>query len=65
VNYVVKLLSPPVPYDYSECNSHLINHGAMLNAILTGISSVDCVKVFSFHGMVIHINEILLSYPNF
>ncbi|KAJ4809038.1 Mediator of RNA polymerase II transcription subunit 33A [Rhynchospora pubera] len=52
VNFVAKLLSPPVPADYSGNGSHLINHGPMLNAILTGISSVDCVQVFSFHGMI-------------
>ncbi|KAJ3693747.1 hypothetical protein LUZ60_009227 [Juncus effusus] len=52
VKFVIKLLSPPVPVNYTGTESHLINHGAMLNAILTGISSVDCVKVFSFHGMV-------------
>ncbi|XP_020101456.1 mediator of RNA polymerase II transcription subunit 33A-like [Ananas comosus] len=52
VRLVVKLLSPPVPPDYTGSDSHLINHGPMLNVLLTGISSVDCVQVFSFHGLV-------------
>ncbi|RWW18666.1 hypothetical protein GW17_00017338 [Ensete ventricosum] len=52
VRFVVKLLSPPVPVDYAEGESHLISHGPMLNVVLTGISSVDCVQIFSFHGLV-------------
>lgn len=52
VRFVVKLLSPPVPVDYSGSESHLISHSPMLNVVLTGISSVDCVQVFSFHGLV-------------
>ncbi|XP_074585416.1 mediator of RNA polymerase II transcription subunit 33A-like isoform X2 [Curcuma longa] len=52
VRFVAKLLSPSIPADYSEAESHLISHGPMLNVVLTGISSVDCVQVFSFHGLV-------------
>ncbi|PKU77796.1 mediator of RNA polymerase II transcription subunit 33A isoform X1 [Dendrobium catenatum] len=52
VRFVVKLLSPPVPVDYSGTDSHLICHGLMMNVVLTGISSVDCVQIFSFHGLV-------------
>ncbi|KAG1338451.1 Mediator of RNA polymerase II transcription subunit 33B [Cocos nucifera] len=52
VRFVVKLLSPPVPVDYSGSESHLISHSPMLNVVLTGISCVDCVQVFSFHGLV-------------
>lgn len=52
VRFVVKLLSPPAPVDYSGNDSHLISHGHMMNVVLKGISSVDCVQVFSFHGLV-------------
>ncbi|MQL96346.1 hypothetical protein Taro_029008, partial [Colocasia esculenta] len=52
VHFVVKLLSPPIPVDYSGSDSHLIKHAPVLNVILTGISSVDCVQLFSFHGLV-------------
>ncbi|XP_042413105.1 mediator of RNA polymerase II transcription subunit 33A-like isoform X2 [Zingiber officinale] len=52
VRFVAKLLSPSVPADYAEAESHLISHGPILNIVLTGISSVDCVQVFSFHGLV-------------
>ncbi|CAL9193844.1 mediator of RNA polymerase II transcription subunit 33A-like [Musa acuminata AAA Group] len=52
VRFVVKLLSPPIPVDYAEGESHLISHGPMLNVVLTGISPVDCVQIFSFHGLV-------------
>ncbi|KAK8966785.1 Mediator of RNA polymerase II transcription subunit 33A [Platanthera guangdongensis] len=52
VRFVVKLLSPPVPIDYSGNDNHLISHGHMMNVVLTGISSVDCVQVFSYHGLV-------------
>ncbi|XP_010921944.1 mediator of RNA polymerase II transcription subunit 33A isoform X1 [Elaeis guineensis] len=52
VRFVVKLLSPPVPVDYCGSESHLISHSPMLNVVLTGISCVDCVQVFSFHGLV-------------
>ncbi|KAJ6829519.1 mediator of RNA polymerase II transcription subunit 33A-like [Iris pallida] len=50
--FVVRLLSPCVPVDYTGSDSYLISHGPMLNVVLTGISSVDCVQVFSFHGLV-------------
>ncbi|PKA59311.1 Mediator of RNA polymerase II transcription subunit 33A [Apostasia shenzhenica] len=52
VRFAMKLLSPPVPIDYSGTDSHLISHGPVMNVVLTGISSVDCVQVFSFHGLV-------------
>ncbi|CAA6654117.1 unnamed protein product [Spirodela intermedia] len=42
----------PIPVDYSGIDSHLISHAPVLFVILTGISSVDCVQVFSFHGLV-------------
>ncbi|XP_072996875.1 mediator of RNA polymerase II transcription subunit 33A-like isoform X2 [Typha latifolia] len=61
VRFVVNLLSPPVPVDYSGNDSHLINHGPMLNVILTGISSVDCVQVFSFHGLVPELAAALMA----
>lgn len=50
--FVTRLLSPPVPVDYSGNESHLISYGPMLNVLLVGISPVDCVQMFSIHGLV-------------
>ncbi|KAJ8622624.1 hypothetical protein MRB53_031153 [Persea americana] len=52
VRYVVKLLSLPIPKDYSGSESHLISYAPMLNSVLTGISSVDSVQIFSLQGLV-------------
>ncbi|CAK9173677.1 unnamed protein product [Ilex paraguariensis] len=50
--FITRLLSPPVPANYSGSDSHLIDYAPMLNAILVGIASVDCVQIFSLHGLV-------------
>ncbi|KAI4301291.1 hypothetical protein L6164_034583 [Bauhinia variegata] len=50
--FVTKLLSPPVPANYTGTESHLISRAPFLNILLTGISSVDCVQIFSLHGLV-------------
>ncbi|KAL3604983.1 hypothetical protein D5086_005842 [Populus alba] len=50
--FIIKLLSPPVPADYSGSESHLINYAPLLNVLLVGISSVDCVQILSLHGLV-------------
>ncbi|PSR94800.1 Mediator of RNA polymerase II transcription subunit 33A like [Actinidia chinensis var. chinensis] len=49
---ITRLLSPPVPADYSGSESHLIGCAPFLNVLLVGISSADCVQIFSLHGMV-------------
>ncbi|GMH20018.1 hypothetical protein Nepgr_021859 [Nepenthes gracilis] len=50
--FITRLLSPSVPADYSGANSHLIAYAQMLNVLLVGIASVDCVQIFSLHGLV-------------
>ncbi|OMO77792.1 hypothetical protein CCACVL1_14830 [Corchorus capsularis] len=50
--FISFLLSPPVPADYSGSDSHLISYAPFLNVLLVGISSVDCVQIFSLHGLV-------------
>uniref|UniRef100_A0A6N2NEA8 Mediator of RNA polymerase II transcription subunit 33A n=1 Tax=Salix viminalis TaxID=40686 RepID=A0A6N2NEA8_SALVM len=50
--FIIKLLSPAVPADYSGSESHLINYAPLLNVLLVGISSVDCVQILSLHGLV-------------
>ncbi|XP_022727549.1 mediator of RNA polymerase II transcription subunit 33B-like isoform X2 [Durio zibethinus] len=50
--FIASLLSPPVPADYSGSESHLISYTPLLNVLLVGISPVDCVQIFSLHGMV-------------
>ncbi|KAJ7977445.1 Mediator of RNA polymerase II transcription subunit 33A like [Quillaja saponaria] len=49
---ITSLLSPPVPPNYSGEESHLISHAPFFNVLLVGISSVDCVHIFSLHGLV-------------
>lgn len=51
VQFVVKLLCPPVPPNYTG-PSHLIDHMSMLSAILFEASTVDTVHILSLHGMV-------------
>ncbi|KAJ8748342.1 hypothetical protein K2173_002979 [Erythroxylum novogranatense] len=50
--FIINLLSPPVPTDYSGSESHLINYAPLLNVLLVGLSSVDCVQILSLHGLV-------------
>ena len=52
VNFVVKLLSPPVPTNFAGPRSHLVDYMSMLSAILLGASSIDTVHVLSLHGVV-------------
>ncbi|XVE77752.1 hypothetical protein DITRI_Ditri13aG0087700 [Diplodiscus trichospermus] len=49
--FITSLLSPPVPTDYSGSESHLISYAPFLNVLLVGISPVDCVQIFSLHGV--------------
>ncbi|XP_022771073.1 mediator of RNA polymerase II transcription subunit 33A-like isoform X2 [Durio zibethinus] len=50
--FITSLLSPPVPANYSGSESHLISCAPFLNVLLLGISPVDCVQIFSLHGLV-------------
>ncbi|XP_042517801.1 mediator of RNA polymerase II transcription subunit 33A-like isoform X2 [Macadamia integrifolia] len=52
VQFVIRLLSPPVPADFCGSESHLMRYAPMLNVLLIGIASVDCVQIFSLHGLV-------------
>ncbi|CAN8258357.1 unnamed protein product [Cochlearia groenlandica] len=52
VEFLTRLLSPPVPADYSGAESHLIGYACMLNVIIVGIGSVDSIQIFSLHGMI-------------
>ncbi|XP_007034585.2 PREDICTED: mediator of RNA polymerase II transcription subunit 33A [Theobroma cacao] len=52
VQFITRLMSPPVPSDYAGSDSHLIDYAAMLNVLIVGIASVDCVQIFSLHGLV-------------
>ncbi|CAH2052914.1 unnamed protein product [Thlaspi arvense] len=52
VEFLTRLLSPPVPADYSGDESHLIGYACMLNVVIVGIGSVDSIQIFSLHGMV-------------
>ncbi|GFZ14083.1 REF4-related 1 [Actinidia rufa] len=52
VYFISRLLCPPVPADYSGSDSHLISYGPMLNVLLVGIAPVDCVQIFSLHGLI-------------
>ncbi|XP_062108462.1 mediator of RNA polymerase II transcription subunit 33A [Humulus lupulus] len=50
--FIIRLLSPPAPADYSGIDSHLIGYAQMLNVLIVGIASVDCVQIFSLLGLV-------------
>lgn len=50
--FITRLLTPPVPADYEGADSHLIKYAPMLNVLVVGIGSVDCVQIFSLHGLV-------------
>ncbi|CAK7332989.1 unnamed protein product [Dovyalis caffra] len=51
-HFITRLLSPPVPAEYSGSDSHLIRYAPMLNVLIVGIATVDCVQIFSLHGLV-------------
>ena len=50
--FITRLLSPLVPADNVGSDSHLIAYAPMLFVLLAGIASVDCVQIFSLHGLV-------------
>ncbi|KAJ8434148.1 hypothetical protein Cgig2_000868 [Carnegiea gigantea] len=50
--FITRLLSPPVPADNVASDSHLIAYAPMLFVLLAGIAPVDCVQIFSLHGLV-------------
>ncbi|KAI9181059.1 hypothetical protein LWI28_010964 [Acer negundo] len=50
--FIIRLLSPSVPTDYSGSESHLLGYAPFLNVLLLGLSSVDCVQILSLHGLV-------------
>ncbi|XP_076898810.1 mediator of RNA polymerase II transcription subunit 33A-like [Bidens hawaiensis] len=52
VYFITRLLSPPLPANYSGSDSHLIAYAPMLNVLLVGIAPIDCVQIFSLHGLV-------------
>ncbi|CAM8961864.1 unnamed protein product [Rhodiola kirilowii] len=60
VHCVVKLLSPPVPPNFSGCGSHLLEYTSMLSAILFGTSSIDTVHILSLHGVIPEVAAALL-----
>ncbi|CAN1855322.1 Mediator of RNA polymerase II transcription subunit 33B [Linum perenne] len=49
--FIIKLLSPPVPADYTRSESHLIDYAPFLYVLLLGMSPVDCVQILSLHGL--------------
>ncbi|KAL4590219.1 hypothetical protein LXL04_003145 [Taraxacum kok-saghyz] len=50
--FITRLLSPPLPVNYSGNDGHLIAFAPMLNVLLVGIAPIDCVQIFSLHGLV-------------
>ncbi|KAI3668203.1 hypothetical protein L6452_43280 [Arctium lappa] len=58
--FIIKLLSPPVPPDYSGSESHLIACAPLLNVLLVGITSIDCIQIFSLHGLVPQLAGVLM-----
>lgn len=60
VLFMLRLLSPPLPAEYSGSESHLISYGPFLNVLLIGIATVDIVQIFSLHGLVPHLAGALM-----
>nr|XP_043612236.1 mediator of RNA polymerase II transcription subunit 33A-like [Erigeron canadensis] len=58
--FIIKLLTPPVPQDYTGSGSHLLTCAPLLNALLMGISSIDCLLIFSLHGLVAQLAGVLM-----
>lgn len=58
--FIIKLLSPSVPVDYTGRESHLLGYAPLLNVLLVGISSIDCVQIFSLHGLAPHLAGVLM-----
>ncbi|KAL4310939.1 hypothetical protein GQ457_01G032780 [Hibiscus cannabinus] len=52
VQFITRLMSPPVPTDFFGSDCRLIDYAPMLNVLICGIASVDCVQIFSLHGLV-------------
>ncbi|XP_074368314.1 mediator of RNA polymerase II transcription subunit 33A-like isoform X2 [Apium graveolens] len=51
VVFITRLLSPPVPAE-SSGESYLIGCAPYLNVIFLGVTTIDCVQIFSIHGLV-------------
>ncbi|XP_057535996.1 mediator of RNA polymerase II transcription subunit 33A-like isoform X2 [Amaranthus tricolor] len=60
VLFILKLLSPSIPAEYSGNESHLISYGPFLNVLLVGIATIDIVQIFSLHGLVPHLAGVLM-----
>ncbi|KAM0064649.1 putative mediator of RNA polymerase II transcription subunit 33A/B [Helianthus debilis subsp. tardiflorus] len=58
--FIIKLLSPPVPRDYSGTESHLLACAPYLNVLLLGITFIDCIHIFSLHGLVPQLAGVLM-----
>lgn len=61
VYFIIRLLSPPVPVDYSGSEHYLICYAPMLNVLLVGIAPVDSVQIFSLHGLVPELASSLMT----
>lgn len=60
-HFILRLLSPPVPVENAIENSHLIDYAPILNVLFVGIASVDCVQIFSLHGLVSLFQSLVIS----
>ncbi|XP_059457962.1 mediator of RNA polymerase II transcription subunit 33A-like [Corylus avellana] len=51
-DFIIRLLSPPAPAEYSGSESHLIAYAPLLNELVLGIASSDNLLIFSLHGLI-------------
>ncbi|CAN1132161.1 Mediator of RNA polymerase II transcription subunit 33B [Linum perenne] len=51
IPFIIKLLSPFVPADYSGSVSHLFDHATLFYVLLLRMSSADSLQILSLHGM--------------
>ncbi|KAI4324560.1 hypothetical protein MLD38_030039 [Melastoma candidum] len=60
VNFVVKLLSPPIPLSDTGSEAPVIDYMPVVSVVLFGASSIDTVHVLSLHGVVPEVAAALL-----
>ncbi|XP_022887125.1 mediator of RNA polymerase II transcription subunit 33A-like isoform X3 [Olea europaea var. sylvestris] len=52
IHFALKLLCPPVPPNFTESRSHLVEYMPMLSAVLHSATTIDIAHILSLHGMV-------------
>lgn len=67
MNFVIKLLSAPLPSDTSGQGGQFSGYISMINPLLFGLCRIDIVYIISVYGMVSSFEffSLLFKYPEF